>query len=181
MDNPNREIQQQQQHSPGFFYVFWVLCVRQVCGHLRGRCQCLLFFGTAAGLEKPGINNHLSKPTLVDNPTAHLLSKKLKGEKLLKQCLIFFFRFEKDINFFFFSVVNEQLAFSSRNGPRRRRQRELSVFAWTLCLSHHLTGCCNWETGQETRWRSCCVHQSLLRKREYIKYYHIYICLVRFC
>lgn len=95
MDNPNREIQQQQQHSPGFFYVFWVLCVRQVCGHLRGRCQCLLFFGTAARLEKPGINNHLSKPTLVDNPTAHLLSKKLKGEKLLKQCLIFFFVLKK--------------------------------------------------------------------------------------
>lgn len=77
MDDPDREIQ--QQHSPGFFCVFWELCIWQMRGHLRGWCQCLLFFGAAAGLEKSRINNHLSKPTLIHYPTAHLLPEKEGG------------------------------------------------------------------------------------------------------
>lgn len=73
------EIQQKQ--SPGFFSIFrelWRKCVWKVCGHLC-RCQGLLFFGTAAGLEETRINNHLSKPPLIDNPTAHLLPKGREG------------------------------------------------------------------------------------------------------
>lgn len=60
------------------FYVFWELrrkSIWQVCGHLC-RCQCFLVFGTAAGFKKSRIYNHLSKPTLIHNPTADLLPKR---------------------------------------------------------------------------------------------------------
>lgn len=74
MDNPTEGLNESK--SPGFLSVFRELrwkCVWEVCGHLCGR-QCLLFFGTAAGLEKTRVDNHFSKPSFVDNPTAHLLS-----------------------------------------------------------------------------------------------------------
>lgn len=65
----------QKKQSPVWFHVFWQLCrkcARKMRSHLR-RCQRLLFFGTAAGLEQSRIDDHLSKPPLVDDPTAHLL------------------------------------------------------------------------------------------------------------
>lgn len=64
-----------KRQSPGFFQVFWEWrwkCVGMVCSHLCGY-QCLLFLGAAAGLEKSRVNDHLPKPSLIDNPTAHLL------------------------------------------------------------------------------------------------------------
>lgn len=69
-----------QKQSPGFFYVFWELRRKWVWKMCSGLCghKGLLLFGTAAGLEKSRVNNHLSKPPFVDNPTANLLSKKKK-------------------------------------------------------------------------------------------------------
>lgn len=72
----------QKKQSPVWFHVFWQLCrkcARKMRSHLR-RCQRLLFFGTAAGLEQSRIDDHLSKPPLVDDPTAHLLP----GKKLIQ-------------------------------------------------------------------------------------------------
>lgn len=48
-----------------------------------------------------------------------------------------------------------------------RRWRVLSVFVWTQCQNHHLTGCCNWGTEPETHWRLCCGHLSLLKINKY--------------
>lgn len=66
-----------------------------------------------------------------------------------------------------------ELTFSSRNGPRKRRSRVLYVFAWTRCLSHRRTGCCNLETGQETHWMLCYGHRSLLVEKTTTRTVHI--------
>lgn len=65
----------QKKQSPVWFHVFRQLCRKRagkMCGHLR-RCQRLLLFGTAAGLEESRIDDHLPKAPLVDDPAAHLL------------------------------------------------------------------------------------------------------------
>lgn len=122
-----------------------------MCGSQR------LFFGTAARLEEPRVNNHLAKATLVDNPAAHLLPEWEKRNK-------------EQINLLFsIPSVSVQMygltgTFSSMIDPKMRRWREWSVSVWTQCQIHHQTGYCNWATEQETHWRLCCGHQSLPKK-----------------
>lgn len=158
----------QQKQSPGFFHVFcdwWRQCVREARGHLRGH-QGLLLFGTAARLEEPRINNHLSKPALVDDATAHLLPE--AGERPF--ALFKTFRQRKSALYVcpqLKAVQREkQLTFSSTSGPGKRRWRESGVFAWTRCQSRRPTGCCNWATALEIHWMLCCGHRSLLGKQK---------------
>lgn len=150
----------QKKQSPVWFHVFWQLCrkcARKMRSHLR-RCQRLLFFGTAAGLEQSRIDDHLSKPPLVDDPTAHLLP----GKKLIQAQVSHHIKHGTGSKSCCTEEWEQWPTSSSRIGPRRSRWRESSVSAWTQCPNRHQTGCCNWVTGQETHWRLCCGHRNLL-------------------
>lgn len=147
------------KQSPGLFRVLWERrreCVGKVCV-LLGR-QRLLFLGAAAGLEDTWVNHHLTKPPFVDNPTAHLLPTGKRGKRTdwyqtIDNTLINIVPF--------FKIQGQCHTVSSKSGQGRRRQTESNVSAWTLCLRHHLTGCCSWGTEMETCWRWCCGHLSL--------------------
>lgn len=128
-----------------------------MCGHLRG-CQRLLLLGAAAGLEEPRVDDHLSKAALVDDPTAHLLP----GATSCKSGLVTASKAEQVQQTEAVRKEGQWSTSSSRIGPGRSRWRGWSVSAWTRGPNRRRTGCCNWATGQETRWRWCCGHRSLL-------------------